>query len=176
VTSASIGRIWLFVRARPIRFWKEVACDGATWSAAKPVTLPGVDIHDTERWKKCGGKHPYREPAGALVNPDLVELQNGILACAVGVRIPEKGCFRNPECPRNGNYLAFSRDGGATWSHVIQLTSGVWTTHYMGLREIRPNQLYVVYDLGFWGRPDNRVMGCTVDVSPRRRSPSAKEK
>ena len=45
------------------------------------------------------------------------------------------------------------------------VTSGVWTTHYMGLREIRPNQLYVIYDLGFWGRPDSRIMGCTIDVS-----------
>jgi hypothetical protein len=144
--------------------------EGATWSAAQPVALPGVDIHDTARWRQFvktedAWVQRYPVAAGALVDPDLVELKSGILACAVGVRIPERACFRDSTCPRNGNYLAFSRDGGGTWSHVIQLTSGVWTTHYMGLREIRPNQLYVTYDLGFWGRPDNRIMGCTVDVS-----------
>jgi two-component system CheB/CheR fusion protein len=30
---------------------------------------------------------------------------------------------------------------------------------------VRPNQVYVTYDLGFWGKPDNRITGCTVDVS-----------
>ena len=143
---------------------------GATWTSAQPVAFPVIDIHDTERWEKHlkmddNWVSRYPVAAGAFVDPELVELKSGILACAVGVRIPEKGCFRDPTCPRNGNYLALSLDGGETWSHVIQLTSGVWTTHYMGLCEIRPNQLYVTYDLGFWGRPDNRIMGCTVDVS-----------
>lgn len=144
--------------------------EGATWSEAKPVAFSGIDIHDTERWRqyldtKDAWVRGYPVASGAVVDPDLVELENGILACAIGVRIPEKACFRDPTCPRNGNYLAFSRDGGKTWSHVIQLTSGVWTTHYMSIREIRPNELFVTYDLGFWGRPDNRVMGCTVNVS-----------
>ena len=141
---------------------------GVTWSEARPVAFPGIDIHDTASWKQFVNEtweRRYPVAAGAFVDPDLMELESGILACAVGVRIPEKACFANPACPRNGNYLAFSRDGGETWSHVVQLTSGVPTTHYMGLREIRPNQLYVTYDLGFWGRPDNHVMGCTVDVS-----------
>jgi hypothetical protein len=84
---------------------------------------------------------------------------------AIGVRIPEKACCRDPTCPRNGNYLAFSRDGGKTWGHVIQLMSGVWTTPCMSIREIRPNQLFVTYDRGFWGRSDNQVMGCKVNVS-----------
>ena len=144
--------------------------DGVTWSAAKPVAFPGIDIHDTASWKQFVNTEDawvrrYPVAAGALVDPELVELKSGVLACAIGVRIPEKACFRDPTCARNGNYLAFSRDGGATWSRVLQLTSGVWTTHYMGLCEIRPNQLYVTYDLGFWGRSDNRIMGCTVDVS-----------
>ena len=135
-----------------------------------PVVFSGIDIHDTTSWKQFVNTEDawvkkYPVAAGALVDPDLVELQNGILACAVGVRIPEKACFRDPTCPRNGNYLAFSRDGGQTWSHVVQLTSGVWTTHYMGICQVRPNQLYVTYDLGFWGRPDNQVIGCTVEVS-----------
>lgn len=143
---------------------------GVTWAAAQPVAFQGIDIHDTKNWKqyvKVEDPWVRRYPvaAGAIVDPDLVELKNGVLACAIGVRIPEKACFRDPTCPQNGNYLAFSRDGGATWNLVVQLTSGVWTTHYMGLREVRPNQLYVTYDLGFWGRPDNRIMGCTVDVS-----------
>lgn len=145
--------------------------DGKTWSAAKPVVFPGIDIHDVARWKKyldTSKPHVQRYPVaeGGLVDPDLTQLENGILACAVGVRIPEKGCFGDPTCPRNGNYLAFSRDGGQTWSNVIQLTSGVMTTHYMAIREIRPNQLFVTYDLGIWGKPDNRIMGCTVEANP----------
>lgn len=94
-----------------------------------------------------------------------MELKSGVLVCAVGVPIREQACFRRPACPRNGNYLAFSRDGGASWNHVVQLASVVWTTHYVGLsrdptesalRDLRP---------GFWGRPNYRIMGCTVDVS-----------
>ena len=143
--------------------------EGVTWSEAKPLVFDGIDVHDTARWKKYlkledAWVQSYPVASGAAVDPDLVELDNGILACAIGVRIPEKGCFRDPTCPRNGNYLAFSRDGGMTWGHVIQLTSGVWTTHYMSIRQIRPNQLFVTYDLGFWGRPDNRIMGFVVDV------------
>lgn len=147
--------------------------EGKTWSKAQPVAFPGIDIHDVAQWKQyMDPKNPrnlnYPVVEGAFVDPDLSQLANGVLVCAVGVRIPEKGCWANPACPRNGNYLAFSRDGGDTWSHVVQLTSGVMTTHYMALREIRPNQLYVTYDLGFWGKPDNRVMGCTVDVFDRK--------
>lgn len=145
--------------------------EGATWSAAKPVAFPGIDLHDVARWKQYvntsnANVKRYPVATGAMVDPDLLELDNGIVACAIGVRIPEKACFNDPTCPRNGNYLAFSRDQGNTWNHVVQLTSGVWTTHYMAIRQIRPNQLYVTYDLGFWGRPDNRIMGCTVDVAP----------
>ena len=144
--------------------------EGETWSPAEPVVFSGIDIHDTTSWKQFvkmddAWVREYPVAAGAFVDPELVELKSGILACAVGVRIAEKACFRDPTCPRNGNYLAFSRDGGETWNHVVQLTSGVWTTHYMGICEIRPNQLCVTYDLGFWGRSDNQVMGCTVDVS-----------
>ena len=146
--------------------------EGKTWTAAKLVVFPGIDSHDVERWKQyldLTKPHIERYPVaeGGFVDPDLLELDNGVLACAVGVRIPEKGCFSNPACPRNGNYLVFSRDGGETWSTVVQLTSGIATTHYMAIREIRPNQLYVTYDLGLWGKPESRVMGCTVDVAEK---------
>ncbi|NQT12854.1 MAG: exo-alpha-sialidase [Planctomycetes bacterium] len=165
-----LGRLFCLMRTGRDLYQAVSDDEGATWSAARPVALPGIDIHDTANWRKFVNTDDawvrrYPVAAGAVVDPDLVELKSGILACAVGVRIPEKACFRDPACPRNGNYLAFSRDGGETWSHVVQLTSGVWTTHYMGIREIRPDHLYVTYDLGFWGRPDNQVMGCTVDIS-----------
>lgn len=142
--------------------------EGKTWTAAKPVVFPGIDIHNAD-WKKyldTSKPHIQRYPVsdGALVDPDLLELENGILVCAVGVRIPEKGCWTNCTCPQNGNYLAFSRDGGETWGKVIRLTSGVMTTHYMAIREMRPNQLFVAYDLSRWGQPDARTMGCVVDV------------
>ncbi|MBN1491239.1 MAG: exo-alpha-sialidase [Phycisphaerae bacterium] len=166
---AHAGRLLCFMRTGCDLHQAISDDEGATWSVAKPVEFPGIDVHD-ERWQQyvdTSDAYVNRYPVatGAMVDPDLTELDNGILACAVGVRIPEKACFRNPRCPRNGNYLAFSRDQGKTWNHIVQLTSGVWTTHYMAIRQIRPNQLYVAYDLGFWGRPDNQTMGCVVDVA-----------
>lgn len=164
-----IGRLVCLMRTGSDLYQAISDDDGKTWSAAKPVNLPGIDIHDVARWRPyldTSKPHIQRYPVaeGALVDPDLTQLENGVLACAVGVRIPEKGCWADARCPRNGNYLAFSRDGGETWSNIIQLTSGVLTTHYMAIREVRPNELLVTYDLGMWGRPDAVVMGCTVDV------------
>jgi hypothetical protein len=43
-----------------------------------------------------------------------IQLRRGILVCAFGVRITQKACWKNPHHPWNGNYLAFSQDGGRT--------------------------------------------------------------
>lgn len=141
--------------------------DGRSWSRYAPVSIPGIDIYAVEQWRdRFAGrsdaivkKYPWMQ--GAVVDPDLVEMRCGILACAFGVRIPEKACWADPTFPRNGNYVAFSLDQGSTWSHVVQLTSGMMTTHYMGLREVRDGELAVVYDLGAWNQPGRRAM-CRV--------------
>jgi hypothetical protein len=101
-----------------------------------------------------------------FANPDLIELGNGVLVCAFGVRIPEKMCWRDPTHPWNGNYLGFSLDQGQTWSHIVQVTSGITTTHYMSVREHAPNVLYIAYDYGAWSRPElRRAMGRRVKLS-----------
>ena len=50
---------------------------------------------------------------GAVVDPDLIQLRRGILACAFGVRVTQKACWKNPHHPWNGNSLAFSQDSGS---------------------------------------------------------------
>ena len=145
--------------------------DGATWSTHKPVPLPGIDIYDIPSWQHRFAEQPesfnerYPMMIGAVVDPDLIEMTNGVLVCAFGVRIPEKACWADPGYERNGNYLAFSLDQGETWSHIIQLTSGIMTTHYMAVREVRPGELYVVYDVGAWGRPGRATYGGRVTVT-----------
>jgi hypothetical protein len=117
----------------------------------------GVDIYDTAEWedifvnKKAADYVPTDEMIGDFVDPDLIEMRNGALVCAVGARIPaRKSLFANWRAPQNGNYLMFGLDGGDTWSHVVQYTSGVPTTHYAGVGELSPDLLYVVYDNSIW--------------------------
>jgi hypothetical protein len=66
--------------------------------------------------------------------------------------------------------VAISLDHGATWSHVVQLTSGVLTTHYTAVEAtLKANEVYLAYDLGDWrsglGRSLNgRFMQIKVDA------------
>ena len=143
---------------------------GLTWSRYAAVAFPGVDIYAVEAWQgrfangtdDLTRRYPWMQ--GAVVDPDLIEMRSGVFACAFGVRIPEKACWADPGYPRNGNYLAFSLDHGRTWTHVVELTSGVLTTHYMGVRELRDGELAVAYDLGAWGKPGRRAMCRSVRV------------
>ena len=64
----------------------------------------------------------------------------------------------------NGNYVGFSLDQGETWSHIIQITSGILSSQYMSVREVEPNVLYVVYDIGRFRLPGRAIMGCRVNV------------
>jgi hypothetical protein len=150
---------------------------GATWSPHSPRIFAGLDVYKTEQWAKMlQGAKDFRgkpldesnpeELRGAVVDPDLIELRSGVLAAAFGVRIPQKLCWRYPEHPWNGNYLAFSLDNGESWSNVVRMTSGVLTTHYMALEKtLRDNELYVTYDLGGWSKGMRRdVVGRSVKV------------
>jgi hypothetical protein len=150
---------------------------GKTWAPAKPLTFAGLDIRRTELWvdmfrhvKGHGGKlideQNLDDLEGAVVDPDLIELRSGLLVAAFGVRIPQKACW--PHCQHfwNGNYLAFSADGGKTWPNVVRLTSGVLTTHYMAIDETpTDNEIFVLYDYGSWGRDSRYVYGRTVKVA-----------
>jgi len=155
--------------------------EGATWSPAKPLIFAGLDVERTELWvdmfrkfKDFKGQlldeNNLDELRGAVVDPDLIELRSGLLVAAFGVRVPQKLCWRHPEHPWNGNYLAFSDDHGATWENVVRMTSGVVTTHYMAIEETpTDNLLYVTYDLGGWSKGMRRdIYGRTMQVSAKR--------
>lgn len=152
--------------------------EGATWTPARPRVFAGLDIHRTELWvdmfrqfKDFKGRlldedNPD-ELQGAVVDPDLIELRSGLLVAAFGIRVPQKLCWKHPEHPWNGNYLAFSRDHGQTWSNVVRMTSGVLTTHYMAIEETRTdNKFFVAYDMGGWSKGMRRdVYGRLVEVA-----------
>jgi hypothetical protein len=136
--------------------------EGLTWSQPQPVDFGVIDIRRTQDWAEQfqGVMDAHGKPVdliGALVDPDVIELRNGLLVCAVGARIPARACWPRAFLPGNGNYLAFSFDHGVTWAHVERVTSGVLTTHYMAVEETpRDNELYITYDLGDWASGQGR--------------------
>lgn len=152
--------------------------EGNTWRDPRPLIFAGIDVHQTDLWKKQfaevkrDGKLvvdvPY-ELTGAVVDPDLLEMSNGVLVAAFGVRIPSKACWIDPTFPWNGNYLAFSLDHGDTWSQVVRLTTGIDTTHYMAIAEMKENdQIFISYDFGSWGYKGGRyTYGRTLTVKSR---------
>jgi hypothetical protein len=142
--------------------------DGVTWSKPRPRVFADRDVNKTSEWAemfkdvKRNGVLISQNPVefiGAVVDPDLIELRNGVLVAAFGIRIPARANFARPEHPWNGNYLAFSLDHGDTWSQVVQLTSGISTTHYMAIEETPgKNEFFVVYDFGYWGSKVGRYV------------------
>jgi hypothetical protein len=170
------GRLICFMRTG--RELHEAVSDdaGASWFPARPRTFAGLDINRTELWvdmfRKVRGRtgrfldeNNPDELKGSVVDPDLIEMRNGLLVAAFGIRVPQQLCWPNYQHPWNGNYLAFSQDQGATWSNVVRLTSGVPTTHYMAIEETPANgELFVTYDIGFWGRPKRYICGRRVKV------------
>lgn len=150
--------------------------EGKSWGKAKPRVFANLDVYKTDEWAemfkgvKRGGilvKDNPNEFIAAMVDPDLLELRSGILVAAFGLRIPARANFANPKHPWNGNYLAFSLDGGDTWSHVVRMTSGVSTTHYMTVEETpKDNTIFVAYDFGYWGSKQGRyTYGRPVKIS-----------
>jgi hypothetical protein len=151
---------------------------GHTWTTATKLIFADRDVDRSELWadqfrnfKDFHGKpldeNNQLELRGSVVDPDLIELRDGTLVAAFGVRVPQKLCWQHPEHPWNGTYLAFSLDHGQTWPHVVQVTSGVVTTHYMALAETpTANEVYVAYDLGGWGKGLGRdIVGRTMKVA-----------
>ena len=151
--------------------------EGKTWSHPYARIYAGIDVYQTDKWaamfqgvKDHHGKPVVGNPAemvGAVVDPDLVVLRSGILVTSFGVRIPPRACWPRAGYPANGSYIAISLDQGATWSHVIQMTSGVLTTHYTAIEEGPDNNhLFFAYDLGDWTSGHGRaIYGRTVAIS-----------
>jgi hypothetical protein len=69
------------------------------------------------------------------VDPDLIEMSDGTLVMGYG---------HKPDFMDHGNFLAFSRDQGATWESETRLNATM-TVGYVGVREISPGTLFVVY-------------------------------
>ncbi len=152
------GKLICYMRTGQELYWCESIDEGVTWSEPTPKQFGIVDVKDTESWKESFAKTLAAKPkghntelCGAFVDPNIIELKNGVLACTFGLRVPETMCWENPTHERNGNYVAFSLDQGATWSHIVQLTSGVQTTHYVAILEIEENVVQVMYCMGKWG-------------------------
>ena len=107
--------------------------EGNTWSKARALNLVGVD-------------------------PDLIEMRNGVLVCSFG---------HKPDCNDDGNFLAFSFDQGGNWSQVARLSSEI-TGAYTTVREISPGTLFVVYDVrdGEYRSLSRRILGRMIEVLP----------
>lgn len=170
------GRLIALMRTgQPL--YKAVSDDeGKTWSKPEPIVFAERDVYAVDQWKdlfrdtKRRGQLIVNNPAeiiGAVVDPDLIQLRSGILVAAFGVRIPARACWQNPSHPWNGNYLAFSLDGGDTWSNIVQMTSGIYTTHYMAVEEMKEdNNIFVVYDFGHWTCKEGRyTYGRPIKIS-----------
>ena len=129
--------------------------EGKTWTKPHPLNFQGED-------------------------PDLIEMQNGVLVAGFGWRTPESvqksNDPRSPDGevhrpgrkigPQHGNYVAFSLDQGITWSQITQVTHEL-TTSYVTVREIQPNRLLLVYDKNWWDHKDRAVAGRFIDVRRR---------
>jgi hypothetical protein len=116
--------------------------EGATWSVPRALGFCGVD-------------------------PDLVEMADGTLACSCGWRTADWASGK--PSPEHGNYLVFSLDQGETWSHStrwpIEPHSGInYSTCYTSVREIQPGILLVLYDVGAWGRAVRYIAGRKIRV------------
>jgi len=150
--------------------------EGRTWVPSYPRIFADLDVYRTEKWvemfrgtKDRNGNPIENNPVemiGAVVDPDLKVLRSGTIVATFGVRIPPRACWPRAEHPWNGSYLAVSLDHGATWSHVVRMTSGVLTTHYTAIEEFpEGNKLYFAYDLGDWRSGQGRsTYGRTVTI------------
>jgi hypothetical protein len=105
---------------------------------------PNKPMYSTQ--SKDGGKTwspPTRMPEEYTqfsVDPDLLLLSNGVLACSGG---------------RTDCRIMFSLDGtGRTWTKPITIYSGP-TTSYTSIREVAPNRLFYLYDVvpNWWEMP-----------------------
>ena len=129
----STKRPGLVERPRPLRqsprscAKKIRCCPPVAGVVVKKLSVPGRHSH-------------HVAPSRSMIETD----------CEI-VRVPPRACWPNAQHPWNGNYLAVSLDHGATWSHVVRMTSGVLTTHYTAIEETtKDNRIFFAHDLGDW--------------------------
>ena len=168
------GRILCVMRTGRDLYEAHSDDDGYTWSYFERMVFDGVSIYDINRWKdRFEGKYDFidvhrRSLSGAFVDPDLLEMKNGLLVLSFGVRIPAQLCWRDPAEPNNGVFCAFSADGGETWSHIIRIMGGEQTTHYTSVKEGRNGDVLFAYDVGSWlaGGRAGRMCRIHVEFAP----------
>lgn len=174
------GRLLCFMRTGRDLYESISDDEGRTWTRVRPRIIAGLDVHRTELWvdmfrhiKGRSGKfldeNNPDELKGVVADPDLITLRSGLLVATFGLRIPQKACWPHCQHPWNGTYLAVSRDHGESWTNVVRLTSGVLTTHYTGVEETpNDNELFVVYDYGFWRQPSRFTYGRNVKITVKK--------
>ena len=169
---AHAGRLRCYMRTGRDLYETWSDDEGRTWAPPRAIDFGVLGLHDTEKWAAMfhGVKDPKGNPVeltGAAVDPEVLELRSGVWVCAVGARIPARACWPRAEYPGNGDYLAISLDQGETWSHVVRFTSGVLTTHYTAVVEMKSdNEIFVAYDLGDWSSGKGRsIFGRAVKIA-----------
>ena len=159
VESVDEGRTWSFVSTIAFRHGEpgngfvepalRVVADGSLLCVLRRGgRLPMAQCRSLD-----GGRtwSPPELLPGHGVDPDLLLLSNGVLACTFG---------------RPGLHLMFSVDGsGREWTDLT--TIGAWrSSTYMGIAEIAPGELLLVYDRSETPRgqesdPDKAWVGAT---------------
>lgn len=97
------------------------------------------------------------------VDPQLIVLSNGLVACAYGVKEYDGN--------RRERRIMFSGDGGKTWSHNTVVFAG-YGGSYPDALEIEPGKLLYVYDVNGFPEPGqttpprNYLRMVTVTVRP----------
>jgi len=120
--------------------------EGKSWTRPAALPFPGVD-------------------------PDLIEMSDGTLACCFGWRVK-----LNPDCSvpkEHAYYLSFSHDQGDTWSELVRMDIEPhapirYGTAYSAVLEIEPGVLLVAYDVGSWGWPVRYIATRTVKLTKLR--------
>lgn len=110
------------------------------------------------------------EPTGAKgVDPDLIVLDDGTMACSYGRVQPRKEIEPSASTYPNlsasmGNCIMFSTDGGATWTAHTKVYIGP-STGYTGIEEVRPNEILYAFDtLGYGWHPYNTIRVAAIEV------------
>ncbi len=129
-------------RQNPI-YQAESDDEGTSWNQAQPMRWMYSEYGE---WKDIVG-----------VDPDLIEMSNGILVCSFG---------HKPDFKDNGIFVVFSLDQGHSWTQVTRLAMDI-TGAYTTVREISPGKLFVVYDKrdGTYRSPSRRILGRTIEVT-----------
>lgn len=147
VESNDDGATWRFVNT--LAYEAERLIDGMCEPAIAEVADGSLSCvlrrgggHPLAQTRSTDGGRTWSEPEllpGHGVDPDLVLMSNGVLACTYG---------------RPGRFVMFSEDGnGFSWGYRTEI--GDWPgSTYMGIAEINPGELYLTYDEVVGDHPD----------------------